>query len=46
VNVNVGAAYAGAADADEHFIVPDRRNRNILEHESHSGGLFDESLHE
>ena len=45
VDVHVGAADAGAAHLDEHFVVPDLRAGDVRQLESGSAGRLHESLH-
>ena len=45
VDMHVGAAYTRAPDTDQHFVVADRGNRNVLQHEAWTGGLLYEGFH-
>jgi hypothetical protein len=46
MDMDVGAADAGGADADQDLVCSDRRDGDVLEGETGGGGGFDEGAHE
>src|SRR6185437_4823350 len=45
VDVDVGAADTGAPDANQDFVVSDRRLRNVFQHEPAACRCFDQRFH-